>query len=69
MTNTEHRAAALSEDDYLLRLPEVLKRVPVSRASWYRLVQRGEAPKPVHLGNMALWRESTIRAWIASLET
>ena len=55
-------------DDSLLRLGEVLKRVPVSRASWYRLVARGEAPKPVHLGSSVLWRASEIAAWMAALK-
>jgi len=48
-------------EDRLLRLPEVLKRIPVSRARWYRGIERGEYPKPVSLGRRAVaWRESDI---------
>lgn len=64
----EPHASGVAPEDFLLRLPEVLKRVPISKASWYRLIQRGEAPKPVHLGNMSVWRASEISAWIASLK-
>ena len=48
-----------------LRLPEVRKRVPYSRATIYRKVARGEFPKPYDLGTRAVaWLESEIDAWI-----
>ncbi len=61
-------AERLPEEDSLLRIGEVLKRVSVGRTSWYRLIAKGEAPAPVHLGSAALWRASEISAWIASLK-
>lgn len=54
-------------EDTLLRLRDVLARVPISRTAWYRLVANGEAPAPIHLGRSALWRASEIATWIASL--
>ncbi len=48
-----------------LRLPEVRKRVPYSRATIYRKVACGDFPKPYDLGTHAVaWLESEIDAWI-----
>ncbi len=47
--------------DRLLKLPEVLTRVPVSRSRWFEGVRSGEFPAPVRLGLRAVaWRESDI---------
>lgn len=44
----------------LLRLSDVLERVPVGRSTWHRLVSLGEVPPPVKVGGAALWRERDI---------
>ncbi len=45
----------------LLRLREVLKRVPVSRSTWYAGVAQGRFPRPVRLGARSVaWRASDI---------
>ncbi len=50
----------------LLRLPEVLRRIPVSRPTWYRGVAEGRFPKPIKLSErVSAWRESDIDALIA----
>lgn len=52
----------------LLRLPEVLKIVPVSRATWYAGIKTGCYPAPINLGQRAVaWRRSEIEQFIASL--
>lgn len=52
----------------LLRLPEVLRRYPVSRTSWYEGIKLGMYPSPVRLGKRTVaWREMDIEAMIASL--
>ncbi len=49
-----------------LRLSEVRKRVPYSRATIYRLMTQGQFPRPYGLGARAVaWLESEIDAWIA----
>lgn len=51
------------QKDRLLRLPEVLKIIPVSRSSWWAGIKTGRFPKPVKLGpRTTCWRESDIRA-------
>jgi prophage regulatory protein len=59
---------ARERDDYrrLIRLPEVLRSVGLSRSEWYRLISLQRAPPPVPLGEKSrAWVESEIQAWIA----
>jgi len=45
----------------LLRLKEVLKRIPVSHSTWYAGMKTGRFPKPIYLGNrIPVWREEAI---------
>ena len=65
------RAAARAElpipSEGMLRLPEVLRLVPVSRSAWWQMVREGRAPKSYTLGlRCTVWKISDIRAWIAS---
>lgn len=51
-----------------LRLPQVLKLIPVSRSTWWSRVRTGDFPAPVKLGpRMTAWRVEDIRALIESL--
>jgi prophage regulatory protein len=50
----------------LIRLSDVLKRVPYSRSTIYLKISRNEFPQPVALGARAVaFAESAIDAWIA----
>lgn len=52
-------------NDSLLRLPQVLSIVSVSRATWYRGITAGLYPAPVQIGLRAVgWRSSQITALI-----
>ena len=43
--------------DRLIRLPEVLERLPVSKSTWWEGVRTGKFPKPVKLGSrLTCWR-------------
>jgi len=45
----------------LLRLPDVLKQIPVSRSSWYQGVRLGMYPDPVLIGKRTVaWRSDEI---------
>ena len=49
----------------LLRLNEVLKRVGVSRSTWYLNLKKGLYPRPIKIGRRAVaWRESQIDALV-----
>lgn len=50
-----------SNVERLIRLPEVLRRIPVSKSTWWKGVQEGRYPKPVKLSpRVTCWRESDI---------
>jgi len=48
--------------DSLLRLPQVLALVPVSRSTWYAGIKEGKFPTPVVLSTRCVaWRASDIQ--------
>lgn len=57
-------------NDSFLRLVDVLKVIPVSRATWYAGVKSGRYPTPFKLGLRAVgWLKSDIEALIFSLQS
>ena len=49
----------------LLKIKDVLERIPISRAHLYNLIRAGKFPRQVHLGGIgAFWVESEVEAWI-----
>lgn len=49
----------------LLRLRDVLKIVPVSKATWYTMLKQPNAPKTIRLGpNTVAWEKSDIERWL-----
>lgn len=49
----------------ILRLPEVISRVGLKRASIYQYISASNFPKPVSLGPRAVgWLEHEIDAWL-----
>ena len=51
----------------VLRLPDVLARVSLSKSTLWRLINDGEFPKPIRLGPRATgWIEEEFDEWIAS---
>jgi len=52
----------------LERQCQVLKRIPISRSTWWRWVKEGRAPKPIKLGkNITAWRSNEIDDFIQNL--
>lgn len=51
--------------EILLRLPQVLERVPVSRSGLWKMVQEGRFPRPVKLSpRVTVWTLSAVQAYI-----
>lgn len=48
----------------LLRLPDVLRIIPVARSTWWSWVAAGIAPSPVRLGRTTAWRYCDLLALI-----
>ncbi len=58
---------ARSLDVRLLRLPDVLRRVGLSRSTVYALAADGRFPAPVRLSpRTSAWRSDDVQAWIDS---
>ncbi|HEV7514471.1 MAG TPA: AlpA family phage regulatory protein [Candidatus Acidoferrum sp.] len=52
-----------------LRLPEILRVIPVGKSTWWAGVKAGRFPKGVKLGqNTTAWRVEDIRALMASFQ-
>jgi predicted DNA-binding transcriptional regulator AlpA len=53
-------------ENSLLRLPQVLVLIPISRSAWWAGVKSGKYPKPVKLGpRTSAWRYTDIAATLA----
>lgn len=50
------------QDTYLIRLPEVLRRYPVAKSTWWAGVKSGRYPAPIKLlgVNCSAWRPEDI---------
>ena len=54
--------------DSLLRLPQVLELIPVSKSAWWQGCKEGRFPKPIKLGpRTSAWRSSDIAALVEQL--
>src|SRR3989304_1231778 len=56
--------------DRLLRLPQVLQIIPVSKSTWWSWCKTGRAPKPIRLtAGCTCWRRSEILAMTRDKDT
>lgn len=63
--NTAIPAQHLLEAGGLLRLPQVVALVGVSKSHWWALVRAGRAPAAVRIGTRCTaWRAADVAAWI-----
>ncbi len=54
-------------NERLVRMPELVERTSLSRATIYRRIARGEFPQSVPIGaNSAAWYASDIDRWLAA---
>jgi prophage regulatory protein len=71
-TDPEARRSPVSRagappDVALLRLPQVLALIPISKTTWWVGVREGRFPKPVRLGPRSVaWRSTDIATLIES---
>jgi len=56
------------EPEGFMRLPEVLRVIPISKTAWWEGVRSGRYPQSVKLGpRTTAWRVSDIRALVQQL--
>jgi predicted DNA-binding transcriptional regulator AlpA len=61
---------ATLDDLALMRLPAVLRVVPISKKSWWEGVAAGRYPSPIRVSKrVSAWRVRDIRQLLASFET
>lgn len=51
----------------LIRLPEVLARVPLRTTALYAKIKANEFPAPVKVGRTSMWRDDELTDWIDKL--
>ena len=56
------------ENESLLRLPQVLNIIPISKSAWWQGCKEGRYPKPIKLGpRTTVWKASDIAAFMRQL--
>jgi predicted DNA-binding transcriptional regulator AlpA len=70
-TETNRPTFGTLPDDALVRINQVIPdAINVGKSTFYRWVQQGAAPAPVHPnGGAAMWHVGTLRKWIRSRAT
>jgi prophage regulatory protein len=48
----------------LMRIPQILKVMSVSKSKFWLMVQRGEFPKPIKIGRSSFWTIEQVQAFI-----
>ena len=62
MTNDKHF------DDRFLRIDEVLKIIPISRATLYRIAKKEKLLKPLKVGGSSFWSLNNINYYFDNLK-
>lgn len=48
----------------LIRIPQILKVMPVSKSKFWLMVQKGEFPKPIKIGRSSFWTIEQVQGFI-----
>jgi len=51
-------------DISLMRIPQILKVIPVSKSKFWLMVQKGEFPKPIKIGRSSFWTMKQVQSFI-----
>lgn len=52
----------------LIRMPEVTQTIGLSRATIYRMIDKGEFPQPVRQGRTSAWPLNEVRAYLEAVK-
>ncbi len=58
----------LALDNRLIRLPEVMKIVPLCKVKIYQMIKDGVFPAPIKIGRASLWETDAIRFFLQQLK-
>ena len=48
----------------LIRIPQILKVMPVSKSKFWLMVQKGEFPKPIKIGRSSFWTVEQVHGFL-----
>jgi prophage regulatory protein len=48
----------------LIRIPQILEIMPVSKSKFWLMVQKGEFPKPIKIGRSSFWTIEQVQAYL-----
>jgi prophage regulatory protein len=57
MSNSNHEIT-------LIRIPQILEIMPVSKSKFWLMVQKGEFPKPTKIGRSSFWTIEQVQAYL-----
>ena len=48
----------------LMRIPQILKVMPISKSKFWLMVQKGGFPKPIKIGRSSFWTIEQVQSFI-----
>ena len=54
----------LNSEITLMRIPQILEVMPISKSKFWLMVQRGEFPKPIKIGRSSFWTIDQVQEFI-----
>lgn len=48
----------------LIRIPQILEIMPISKSKFWLMVQKGEFPKPIKIGRSSFWTIEQVQAFL-----
>ena len=54
----------LNSEVTLMRIPQILEVMPISKSKFWLMVQKGEFPKPIKIGLSSFWTIDQVQAFI-----
>jgi len=66
-TDADVRRAELPNTPLFLRLPDVLRVIPVSKSTFWSGIKAGRFPKPRYIGRIAVWSSHDIKVLVDTI--
>ncbi|WP_215314576.1 helix-turn-helix transcriptional regulator [Polynucleobacter paneuropaeus] len=54
----------LNSEITLMRIPQILEVMPISKSKFWLMVQKGEFPKPIKIGRSSFWTIEQVQTFI-----
>ena len=54
----------LNSEVTLMRIPQILEVMPISKSKFWLMVQKGEFPKPIKIGRSSFWTIEQVQTFI-----